>query len=100
MPTRGAFVAARDGLRSGEPVAAVGVAESDRQLVTDQLAAVGEDRRQAGQARSVLLADAGREPPDATVVREHGEPDRNASGAHRIGHAPERADRAKQGGDG
>jgi hypothetical protein len=42
-------------------LAAAGAAEADRRLVADQLAATaGEDRRQAGQARAVLLADAGR----------------------------------------
>ena len=35
----------------------------DRQLVADQLAAAGEDRRRADQALAVLLAAADREPP-------------------------------------
>ena len=52
-----------DRLQPGKPVAAVGAAEKDRELVADQLAAaLGEDGREADQARSVLLADAGREP--------------------------------------
>ena len=34
-------------------------------------AAAGEDGRQTGQARTVLLADAGREPSHTAVVREH-----------------------------
>lgn len=33
-------------------------------------AAVGDDRRQADQARAVLEADIGREPPDAAAVLE------------------------------
>jgi hypothetical protein len=42
-----------------------GTAEEDRGLVADQLATTaGEDRRQAGQACPVLLADAGGEPSD------------------------------------
>ena len=40
--------------------------------------------RQAGQARPVLLADAGREPSDAAVVREHGPADRRAGGGDRV----------------
>ena len=51
----------------------------DRQLVADQLAAtVGEDRRQIGQARPVLLAAAGGEPSDEAAVRQHGAADRRA----------------------
>jgi hypothetical protein len=39
-------------------------------LVADQLAAtVGEDRRQAGQACPVLMADAGREPSPRRLFR-------------------------------
>jgi len=77
-----------------------GAAEADRRLVLGQLAAaVGEDRRAFDQARPVLLAASGGEPPDAAVVREHGVPDRSAAGAHRIGRGRE-ANRAKQGGDG
>ena len=65
----------------GKPVAAAGAAEEDRELVTDRFAtAVGEDGRQAGQARPVLLADAGREPSHTAVVREHGTADRGAGG--------------------
>jgi hypothetical protein len=47
-----------------------GAAEEDRQLVADQFAAtVCEDRRQADQARAVLLAAAGGELSDAAAVR-------------------------------
>jgi hypothetical protein len=59
-----------DRVQPGEPVAAAGAAEEDRELVAYQLAAAaGEDRVQAGQARTVLLADAGREPPHAAALR-------------------------------
>lgn len=69
-------MAESDRLQPGEPVAATGAAEEDRELVADQLAATaGEDRRQAGQARPVLLVDAGRKPPDAAAVWEHGPAD-------------------------
>ena len=66
-------------------MAAAGAAEEDRELVTDQFAtAVGEDGRQAGQARPVLLADVGREPSHTAVVREHDPADRCAGGSHRV----------------
>ncbi|MGB7723564.1 MAG: IS1380 family transposase, partial [Bryobacteraceae bacterium] len=96
---RGAAVVERDGLQPGEPVAEAGATEEDRELVADELAAtVGEDRRQAGQTCPLLLADAGREPSDAAVVREHGAPNRIAAGAQRIGCGRE-TNRAKEGGD-
>ena len=79
------WLSERDCLQSGEPGATAGTAEENRQVVADQLAAAtGEDGRQAGQARPVLLADAGREPPDAAVVREHGPADRSAGGGDRV----------------
>jgi hypothetical protein len=63
-------------LQPGKPVAEVGIAEEDRELVADELAATaGEDGRQAGQGRPVLLADAGGEPSHTPVVREHGPAD-------------------------
>jgi len=78
---RGAPVVERDRLQPGESVAAAGVAKPDRQLVADQPAtAAGEDRRQAGQARAVLLADAGREPSHTAAVWEHGAADRCPGG--------------------
>src|ERR1035437_7290460 len=59
-----------DRLQLRKPVAAAGAAEEDRELVADQLTAtVGEDRRQADQARPVLLASVGRGPSDAAGVR-------------------------------
>ena len=43
-----------------------------------------EDRRQAGQARAVLLADAGREPSDQAAVRGDGGKDRRLAGGYRL----------------
>ena len=40
--------------------------------------------RQAGQARPILLADAGREPSHTAVVREHASADRCAGGGDRV----------------
>ena len=40
--------------------------------------------RQAGQARPILLADAGREPSHTAPVREHGKADRCAGGGDRV----------------
>ena len=76
---RGAAMAKPDRLQPGKPVAAAGAAEEDRELVADQLAATaGEDRRQAGQACPLLLADAGRRPSHTAAVWEHGTADRRA----------------------
>jgi hypothetical protein len=66
---RGAAGAEPAGLQLGEPVAAAGVAQANRELVADQLAAaVGEDRRASGEARPVLLAAVGGEPSDAAAL--------------------------------
>ena len=82
---RGAPVAQRDRLQFGELVAAFGVAAQDCQLVADEhAAAVGEDRRSAGETRPILLAAAGREPSDAATVRGHGRADRGAALASRV----------------
>src|SRR5260370_17746408 len=55
--------------QSGEPVAAVGVAERDRQLVADEFAAaVGDDRWPSDQA-CVVLASAGPESSDTAPLR-------------------------------
>ena len=52
----------------------------------DQLAAaVGEDGRPIDQARPLLLAATGREPPDAATVWKHGATDRLAAPANRVG---------------
>ena len=66
-------------------------------LVADELAsAARENRRQAGQARAVLLADAGREPPDAATVWKHGAADRRAALADRIKRGGGQAIRSKE----
>jgi hypothetical protein len=56
----------------------------------------GEDGRQAGQARAVLVAASGGEPPDTAAVWEYGAADRGAASAHRIG-CGRKANRAKEG---
>ena len=56
-------------LQLGKPVAETGSAEGDRVVVLDELAAeAGEDGRAVGEARAVLLADAGGRTPDASAV--------------------------------
>ena len=63
-------MAQHTGLQSGKPVAPADFADRHLRLVAYQpAAAVGEDRRAASQARAVLLADAGRGPPDENPVR-------------------------------
>jgi hypothetical protein len=59
-----------------EPVAAVGAAAADCELITHQLAATaGEDRWPSDQACPLLLATVGREPSYAAAVWEHGAAD-------------------------
>ena len=59
----------------------------NRRLVADKLAAAaGENRREAGQARPLLLAVAGRKSLHAAAVWEHAAQDRGAADA--IGLAP------------
>src|ERR1019366_198456 len=82
-----------DRLQLGKPLAAAGVAEEDRELVADQFAAtVGEDRRQADQARPVLLASVGRGPSDEPGVRGDSAADLGAAftGGVRAGGLPGR----------
>ena len=68
-------------------------------MVIDQFATTtGEDRRPVGQARPVLLAVAGGEPSDATVVWKHGAADRGA--ADGIGSGGGQANRSKVGREG
>src|SRR5208283_4681505 len=82
---RGAALAERARVQPGKPVAAFGTAEEDRELVADQFAAaVGEDRRQAGQACPVLLADAGRGPSHTAPVWENGRADQCAESGERV----------------
>jgi hypothetical protein len=62
-------------------------------MVPHQLAAaVGEDRRLAGEARTVLLAAVGRESFHATLVWSHAGQDRSASIATGVGEPPNRSD--------
>lgn len=71
-----------DRLQSWQSVAAAGATKEDRGLVLDELAAtVGQDGWAVGEARPLLLVDAGGEPSDAAVVREHGATDCSAAGA-------------------
>ena len=74
------------GLQPGEFVAAAGVAQADRELVPDELAATaGEDRRTAGQTCALLLATAGGRTSDAAAVRGDAGPDRAATDTDGIG---------------
>src|SRR5271167_1912816 len=58
------------GLQLGQFVATAGVAQADRELVPDELAATaGEDRRTAGQTCALLLATGGGRTSDAAAVR-------------------------------
>src|ERR1700694_2642886 len=70
------------GLQPGQPLAAARAAEENRRLVADKLAAAaGENRQEAGQARPILLAVAGRKSPHAAAVWEHAAQDRGAADA-------------------
>ena len=67
---RGPLAPERAGLQPPEPLAPAGAAETHRALVVDQSpAAPRQDRWAASQARPLLLAVAGGEPPDPTPVR-------------------------------
>jgi len=68
-----------DRLQLGEPVAAAGAAEKNRELVADEFAAT------VGEARHLQLAIAGGESFDAKAVWKHGAADRSAAGAGGIG---------------
>jgi hypothetical protein len=58
-------------------VAETGSAEGDRVVVLDELAAeAGEDGRAVGEARAVLLADAGGRASDANTIRDDDATDR------------------------
>ena len=64
-------------LQLGKPVAETGSAEGDRVVVLDELAAeAGEDGRAVGEARAVLLADAGGRASDANTIRDDDATDR------------------------
>ena len=73
------------GLQLGEPVAAAGLAQANRELVADEPAAtVGEDRRTAGETCTLLLAAVGGGPSGPAAIRGDAEPDRTITGASRI----------------
>ena len=68
-----------------EVEAAAGSAQTDRELVADELAAAsGENRRTPDQARPLLLAAAGGESPHAAAVWKHAAQDRGAAITSRI----------------
>ena len=72
MESGGEFPNASSRPPLGKPVAEVGIAEEDRELVADQFAATaGDEGRQADQARPSLLAMLAGEPSHTAVVREH-----------------------------
>src|SRR2546426_11387554 len=82
---RGAAVAECDRLQPGERVATVRVAEEDRELVADELAAAaGEDGRSAGETCALLLAFAGRRTSESEAVRQHAKNDRGVAAAGRL----------------
>ena len=88
---RGPAIAERDRPQPGQPVAAAGAAEGNRNVVVDQLAAAaGEDRRTVGKACPLLLAIVGGEPTDAAPVWKHTAADRGFAAASRVGSAGRR----------
>ena len=78
-------------------VGTIGAAQVDRPLVAHQLAAaVGEDRRTAGQTCALLLIATGRGAPESEAVREHVEDDCGAAAAERVAnHGRQRIERAE-----
>ncbi len=69
----GAASAEPAGLKPGQFVAAADSAQTDRQLVADELAATsGEDRRAAGEACPLLLASPGGRPSESPEVQGDG----------------------------
>jgi len=88
---RSSAVAGRDRIQPGQPVAAAGAAEGNRNVVINQFAAAaGENRRAAGKACPLLLAIAGREPSHAALVRKHAAADGGFAAASRVGAAARR----------
>lgn len=74
------------GLQPGEFVAAADVAQANRELVADDLAATaGEDGRTAGETCALLLATAGGRTSDAAAVRGDAGPHRAATDTDGIG---------------
>lgn len=81
----GAAGAEPAGLQPGEFVAAADVAQANRELVADELAATtGEDRRAAGKTCALLLATAGGRTSDAAAVRGDAGSDCSAPGTDGI----------------
>ncbi len=95
---RSALAVERAGLQSGESVEADGVAEEDRPLVADELAAAaaaaGENGWPVGETCAVLLASVGRGPSDAAGARCDSAADLGAAftGGVRAGGLPGRKD--------
>ena len=82
---RGPAAAERARLQPRQSLAAAGAPGADRHLVADQSpAAPRQDGWAAGQARPVLLAPAGGEPPDAAAVRVDAPADLGAARADRL----------------
>ena len=70
------------GLQPGQFVAAAGVAQANRELVADQLAAAaGEDGWTVGETCPLLLAAVGGESSDAAAVWQHAAADGRAAAA-------------------
>ena len=75
----------RDCLQLGEPLATVSVAEEDWELVADEFAAaLGEDRRTAGETCALLLAAVGRRASHAAAFWQHAAKDRGPAAAERV----------------
>ena len=77
----------RDRLCLGESVTTVSGAEEDWELVAHEFAAaLGQDRRTAGETCALLLAALSRGASDSKAVRQHAENDRGATPAGRLAH--------------
>ena len=88
---RSAVLGERDRLQFGEPLAAAGATEEDREVVADEFAAaVGEDGWTVGEARAVPLAAVGQEPFDAALVWKHAAADGGFAAASWVGAAGRR----------
>ncbi len=82
---RGAAVTEPNRLQPGESVAAAGAADDDRQLVADQLAAaVGEDRRSAGETCARVLAALGQGAAASEAVCKLAEDDHGIAPTRRL----------------
>jgi hypothetical protein len=75
-------VAEPDRLQPGQPVAAVGVASTDRSLIADHfVAATAENQRAFDKARPILLAAPDGELPHMTAIHRHIAENHGAAGA-------------------